>query len=601
MSRIRQAYTSLSATSPRSQLSDTLNSIINAGPFTIDDASRKELIELIIADLASLAKLPNSSGKSRLTAKDVSQALLAVKTMGKNIGGSEVIATPDNLSTLLALSTTFKDDLDASNEALRCIANAMLLVDSARAAFVRKSVNGGKAAVELLDKSTSPERIFLASRILFLCTVSIHSASEFIQSLVEGKVASNSPRVAEIISTKLDLLLSKLLVSEKMAREAITDLLKMAFNLLLHYPKLVDNSTTNEETKVMGDCWSDKLDSMLPPLLRLFNSLPPTFPSPLTAPLTHVIHALIVIPVNPSLHPIWFPPTSPPNPSKPPSPSSSPKSASPTPASQPTVVVASSGSNSPVKESKPGAFDRAFARLSSGRSSLSRSSSPNPLSHSHDTLQRAHDLLDVSFTHYLPGNIDPDEPSVRQSCREENDAQLDDIVCPLVILLTKLCSADESARNRMRQWIIPDDLDRTSPLEGRADLLGRCLRLLACVHHPRLKDSVGEMLFAICDSDPSTLASYVGYGNVAGFLFNKGILSAPPRPATGPSTTPSGVPIDPITGVAQVEKPLIEMTDEEKEQEAEKLFVLFDRLERSGALPPEQNPIRKAAREGRLG
>lgn len=39
------------------------------------------------------------------------------------------------------------------------------------------------------------------------------------------------------------------------------------------------------------------------------------------------------------------------------------------------------------------------------------------------------------------------------------------------------------------------------------------------------------------------------------------------------------------------------MTDEEKELEAEKLFVLFDRLEKTGMV---QNPIRKAIQEGKL-
>lgn len=53
--------------------------------------------------------------------------------------------------------------------------------------------------------------------------------------------------------------------------------------------------------------------------------------------------------------------------------------------------------------------------------------------------------------------------------------------------------------------------------------------------------------------------------------------------------------IDPITGLKNQPKPeLPEMTEEEKAQEMEKLFVLFDRLERSGALPPNQNPVRKA-------
>jgi len=43
------------------------------------------------------------------------------------------------------------------------------------------------------------------------------------------------------------------------------------------------------------------------------------------------------------------------------------------------------------------------------------------------------------------------------------------------------------------------------------------------------------------------------------------------------------------------------MSDEEKEREMEKLFVLFDRLERTGAIPPSQNPMRKAVQEATFG
>ena len=53
------------------------------------------------------------------------------------------------------------------------------------------------------------------------------------------------------------------------------------------------------------------------------------------------------------------------------------------------------------------------------------------------------------------------------------------------------------------------------------------------------------------------------------------------------------------TGIAKSSEPLPKMTDEEKEREAEKLFVLFDRLERSGAIDPNQNPIRKAIAGGK--
>jgi hypothetical protein len=89
----------------------------------------------------------------------------------------------------------------------------------------------------------------------------------------------------------------------------------------------------------------------------------------------------------------------------------------------------------------------------------------------------------------------------------------------------------------------------------------------------------------------STLATQVGYGNVAGFLFNKGIMNAPPS-SNASLVTSSGNPINPITGIIEEEVTLPEMTDEEKEMEAEKLFVLFDRLEKTGAIHPNQNPIR---------
>jgi hypothetical protein len=111
----------------------------------------------------------------------------------------------------------------------------------------------------------------------------------------------------------------------------------------------------------------------------------------------------------------------------------------------------------------------------------------------------------------------------------------------------------------------------------------------------------------------SILASQVGYGNVAGLLYAKGILSAPGAPpsrARASTDSPSsssavgtesadGPAINPITGVAYRENPsgIPEMTDEEKEHEAEKLFVLFDRLERTGAIKPEQNPVREAMRK----
>jgi hypothetical protein len=90
--------------------------------------------------------------------------------------------------------------------------------------------------------------------------------------------------VVEIIGGKLDLLTVAILSGAKMAREAMSDLLKFTFNLLLHYPKVnlippsvLSTSSQNDfqmvdcesqiteyhnehEYKVLGDFWSSKLD-----------------------------------------------------------------------------------------------------------------------------------------------------------------------------------------------------------------------------------------------------------------------------------------------------------------------------------------------------
>ncbi|KZV81448.1 hypothetical protein EXIGLDRAFT_779695, partial [Exidia glandulosa HHB12029] len=59
--------------------------------------------------------------------------------------------------------------------------------------------------------------------------------------------------------------------------------------------------------------------------------------------------------------------------------------------------------------------------------------------------------------------------------------------------------------------------------------------------------------------------------------------------------------INPITGMRvdpNAQSGLDDMTDEEKEREAERLFVLFDRLEKTGM--GVQNPFRKAFQEGKI-
>ncbi|KAJ3986935.1 guanine nucleotide exchange factor [Lentinula detonsa] len=565
MTDILRSYTDLSSSSPRFQVAAVLQSIINALPLTFDQSTRAALVRLLLRDLRT------SSSKSRLFHKDAALALLALKTLGRIPVGSEPLTEASSLRTLMELSSSlYKDDRNASSEALKCIANTLLLYDYARVTFISKEVGGGEFCASLLEKATTSEQLFTLSRIMFLATA---SPSSLILTLVEDK--RHGRTIIDVIPTKIDMVLSSVLANKAFARDAMSELLKFSFNLLLHYPKLY--GLASPSSRGQQDFQSSNLDGLLPSLLRVYRSLPRTFPIPLVPPLTHAIHALVTIPITHSLISLWLSTTR----------------------NSTSRQLRSSHTPRPRSSST---LDRALNVFTAGRRSLSISSnSPaSMVGNSHrDIVVRTMDLLEIVFSFHFPSNSNPDSREIREAFKNvltgsgmSTDTSLDELVSPLLLLCTRICMMDYTSRKRVREWIIPPSLDRSYPLDERDDFLGRCIRLLGSVYHTRLKASVGEMLYAACDCDPSILSSLVGYGHVAGFLFNKGILSAPPPPSTDPHSSQRVV--NPITGtydtMAQngMNNSIVEMTEEEKEIEMDKLFVLFDRLDRSGAPPTNQ-------------
>ncbi|KAF8841321.1 hypothetical protein BDN67DRAFT_967373 [Paxillus ammoniavirescens] len=593
---ILQQYTTLSTSSPREDVSAALNAILTARH--LDPETRKALTQLILDDLKA-ALLDNTI--SRFAKDDATLALSTVKSLGGTPEVAGVLGTASNLRCLLNLST--KIESSQRNDALRCIANTVLLNEFARITFVGQDVGGGNACVDLLQQSFSMEHTFLACRILFLCTATASSAASFIEWLVEHKRpnAPGSGTVVDILGARMDDLSDRLRGGNRAAKEAMTDLLKLTFNICVHYPKLVSCEVqnpgitgTDAEPKIMGDFWSSRLDGLLPPLLRAFHANLSSSGNPLDTPLPHVIHSLITVPVSPTTRNSWFGLQPSPASSYPQPPDSASSSSSASPSSETQLPA--------FRETKSRLLERASSVLSAGRRSLSRSPRPRPVTPTvPDSALRAYELLDATLAYFMPGDINSDDISIRN--RVPEGETLDELVSPLAILITRFCLGDDDAKFRIRNWFIPPNLDRTSPLEKRSDLLGRCLRLLQSVYHSRLNRLCGEMFFAMCDSDATTLSGYLGYGNVAGFLFHKGVVSAPTKSSTSgaPTTTPTGLPLNPITGTIEEEHDPVNMTDEEKEQEAEKLFILFDRLEKTGALPPSDNPIRKAMQQGKLG
>lgn len=213
--------------------------------------------------------------------------------------------------------------------------------------------------------------------------------------------------------------------------------------------------------------------------------------------MTQLIHSLIMIPVSAPLHQKWFPQSVPTSSHISHASKSSSVTSSPVSKGSPTLSPTLASDPLP-KEAKTGKLDRALSMLSA-YSRSPRSPSPNS-SNFQDTLLHAYNLLNVTLAYYLPEALDPDDASVKEKCNRD-DTTLDELVTPLALLTTRLCIGDEPSRARLRGWLVPPNLDRTSPLEARSDALGRCLRLLGSVYHTNLKKAVGEMLYAMCDSD----------------------------------------------------------------------------------------------------
>ncbi len=128
----------------------------------------------------------------------------------------------------------------------------------------------------------------------------------------------------------------------------------------------------------------------------------------------------------------------------------------------------------------------------------------------------------------------------------------------------------------------------------------------------------------------------IGYGNAAGLLFRRGITGpsqnqgpsahieeindddeeeraqssqstsqptktqpTPPRRASSKNYDQTR---DTITGLQPdpkaAQSPLAGMTNEEKEREAERLFVMFDRMDKNPAMKIMENPMHAAVRKG---
>ncbi|KAI0020094.1 guanine nucleotide exchange factor [Xylariomycetidae sp. FL0641] len=161
----------------------------------------------------------------------------------------------------------------------------------------------------------------------------------------------------------------------------------------------------------------------------------------------------------------------------------------------------------------------------------------------------------------------------------------------------------EDVRESIRGKLLPTEDDRNQVL-GRSDSLPSwLLKNSTQLVTPGLREAISDLLFDMSDQDASKFVANVGYGFASGFLYNRK-MEIPQNATEAFSNAPGGSnrPTNPVTGqFLDSERQPAEppMTEAEKEREAERLFVLFERLRANGVISAE-NPVRTAQQEGRF-
>lgn len=166
------------------------------------------------------------------------------------------------------------------------------------------------------------------------------------------------------------------------------------------------------------------------------------------------------------------------------------------------------------------------------------------------------------------------------------EQELDTIASPTVALIRRVFEFAPDGVKKYMQWLLlPTDNERSAPVGTSDTLSARLLRLSTSPVAPNIRHSISALMFELSGKDATNFVKNVGYGFAAGFLMNNNIQvpeSASDAWSTGGKGEGDGKEnaVNPITGQrldAEPQDTGPEMTNEEKEREAERLFVLFER------------------------
>ncbi|XP_053095253.1 synembryn-A [Pangasianodon hypophthalmus] len=181
--------------------------------------------------------------------------------------------------------------------------------------------------------------------------------------------------------------------------------------------------------------------------------------------------------------------------------------------------------------------------------------------------------------------------------RLDRGHKLKERLTPVLNLLTESCRAHRETRHYLRQQILPPLRDVALRPEQGDTIRNKLVRLMTHVD-TELKHCAAELLFVLCKENVGRFVKYTGYGNAAGLLAARGLLSG--RSSTPQSQYSSDSDSDTeeyrqardrinlVTGRVEEPQPdpMEGMSEEEKEAEAVRLVAMFNRLSRDKIIQP---------------
>lgn len=166
---------------------------------------------------------------------------------------------------------------------------------------------------------------------------------------------------------------------------------------------------------------------------------------------------------------------------------------------------------------------------------------------------------------------------------------------PVLSLLTKVSRHHREIRRYIKAQVLPPLKDVKIRPEIGTTIRNKLVRLMTHVDMG-VKQTAAEFLFVLCKESVDNLLKYTGYGNAAGLLVARGLLAGGRGETQYSEDEDSDTEeyktakpfINPITGHEEepMPNPIEEMTEEQKEYEAQKLLSMFDKLSRQNVIRP---------------